>query len=287
MVPDKFNMVDMGGIDLFESQGVAITGLYQRLVESIALCRYQCLYNWSFNGILISPSYVEMEVREDGVWINEGVMIDEEDVIHVYTEGGDPPVIEGIEITSNGVYTAGSGVDGYSPVTVNVQSAQPVIEGIEITSNGVYTAGSGVDGYSPVTVSVPSAQPVIESIEITSNGVYTAGSGVDGYSPITVNVSGGIPLLQSGAQISTTSNYATYTFGTQMSFESYDAILVVLLENNSIVASGSLVYTSGSAVFHCYGDLDYSMQISDTSISCTRYSGVYRNLFANIYGINF
>ena len=253
MVPDKFNMVDMEGIDLFESQGVAITGLYHRLVESIALCRYQCLYNWSFNGILIPPSYVEMEVREDGVWINEGVMIDEEDVIHVYTEGGDPPVIEGIEITSNGVYTAGSGVDGYSPVTVNVQSAQPVIEGIEITSNGVYTAGSGVDGYSPITV----------------------------------NVSGGIPLLQSAAQISTTSNYATYTFGTQMSFESYDAILVVLLENNSVVASGSLVYTSGSAVFHCYGDLDYSMQISDTSISCTRYSGAYRNLFANIYGINF
>ena len=80
MVPDKFNMVDMGGIDLIESQGVAVEGLYQKLVESIALCRYQCLYNWKFNGILIPPSYVEMEVREDEVWINEGVSVDEEDV---------------------------------------------------------------------------------------------------------------------------------------------------------------------------------------------------------------
>ena len=49
MVPDKFNMVDMGDIDLIESQGQAVDGLYQKLVESIALCRYQCLYNWKFN----------------------------------------------------------------------------------------------------------------------------------------------------------------------------------------------------------------------------------------------
>ena len=56
------------------------------------------------------------------------------------------------------------------------------------TSNGIYTASGGVDGYSPVTVSVA---PTITALEATHNGIYTAPSGTDGYSPVTVNVSGG------------------------------------------------------------------------------------------------
>lgn len=34
--------------------------------------------------------------------------------------GGSEPVIESLSVTENGTYTAPSGVDGYSPVTVNV-----------------------------------------------------------------------------------------------------------------------------------------------------------------------
>ena len=34
--------------------------------------------------------------------------------------GGKSAVIEGLTITSNGTYTAGAGVDGYSPVEVDV-----------------------------------------------------------------------------------------------------------------------------------------------------------------------
>ena len=34
-------------------------------------------------------------------------------------------------------------------------AAEPVIEALEVTSNGTYTAPDGVDGYSPVTVNVP------------------------------------------------------------------------------------------------------------------------------------
>lgn len=125
--PDKFNMVDMEGIDLLAVQGEEVPGLYNKLVESIALCRYQCVYNWAFNSILIPPTYVEMEEREDGVWINEGVMVDEEDVVHIASIEPEPPppvlpVIESISITENGVYQVPEGVDGFNPVTVNIPS---------------------------------------------------------------------------------------------------------------------------------------------------------------------
>lgn len=166
MVPDKFNMVDMGDIDLIESQGAAVEGLYQRLVESITLCRYQCLYNWKFNGILIPPSYVEMELREGKVWINEGVSVDEEDVVHIYSIEPEPPapvepIIEPLSVTANGVYTVHSGADGYNPVDVNVPSIAPVIQPITIEQNGTVTPPTGVDGYSPITVSVPASTPKI------------------------------------------------------------------------------------------------------------------------------
>ena len=82
----------MEGIDIITSQGEVVEGLYQKLVESIAQCRYQCLYNWKFDGILIPPTYVEMDIVDDVVWINEGVSVDEEDVVRIYSL--EPPAPE-------------------------------------------------------------------------------------------------------------------------------------------------------------------------------------------------
>lgn len=137
MVPDKFDMVDMGGIDLLEVQGETIPGLYNKLVESIAQCRYQCVYNWAFNAVLIPPTYVEMEVREDAVWINEGVSVDEENVVHIYSIEPEPPApiepeIEPLIVTENGEYYAPVGVDGYNPVTVSIPSEEPIFSLIKI-----------------------------------------------------------------------------------------------------------------------------------------------------------
>lgn len=160
MVPDKFNMVDMGGIDLIMMQGEEVPGLYIRLVESIAQCRYQCLYNWLFDGIIIPPTYVEMEVNEyDEVAINEGVVVTSDDVIHIYSI--EPPVpdpeIIPLLAEENGVYNVPTGKDGFNPVTVDVPSYTPVISSISITENGTYNAPSGTDGFNPIVVAVPSS----------------------------------------------------------------------------------------------------------------------------------
>ena len=149
MIPDKFNMVDMGGIDIIESQGVAVSGLYQKLVDSITQCRYQCLYNWFFNGIVIPPTYVNMSVVDDEVKINSLISVTSEDVVVIHSL--EVAIIEELIVTENGDYLAPEGVDGFNPVSVNVQ---PTLESITINENGIYYPSQGVDGFNIVTANV-------------------------------------------------------------------------------------------------------------------------------------
>ena len=58
--------------------------------------------------------------------------------------GGGEPVIEALSITANGTYTAPDGVDGYSPVTVNVpQSGGPPESAFVISGNCEYRFANG------------------------------------------------------------------------------------------------------------------------------------------------
>lgn len=58
--------------------------------------------------------------------------------ILVSASGGASPVIEPLEVTTNGTYTAPAGVDGYSPVTVNVSG------GDSGASGSLYIAASQI-----------------------------------------------------------------------------------------------------------------------------------------------
>lgn len=161
MVPDKFNMVDMGGIDLIEMQGETVPGLYEKLVESITQCRYQCLYNWMFNGVIIPPTYVQLEVNDnDEVSINEGVTIDEEDVIHIHSlEIIIEPVIQELNVNQNGEYLVPEGVHGFNPVTVEVI---PPLQQKTVTANGNYEPDDGYYGLNKVIVNVISRYEYLE-----------------------------------------------------------------------------------------------------------------------------
>lgn len=56
--------------------------------------------------------------------------------------------------TSKRLLTAGKYCDKNILVTASGGATSPVIEPLEVTTNGTYTAPEGVDGYSPVTVNV-------------------------------------------------------------------------------------------------------------------------------------
>lgn len=109
--------------------------------------------------------------------------------------GAAEPVVEPLEIAENGTYIAPDGVDGYSPVTVNV----PIPDGYivpsgtkNITENGTHDAKA----YESVSVNVPVPDGYIipsGELEITENGEYDI---TDKASVIvSVEESGGAELL--------------------------------------------------------------------------------------------
>ena len=101
--------------------------------------------------------------------------------------GGKEPVVEALSVTENGIYNAPSGVDGFTPVDVNVPSREPVLESLSITDNGTYTPSAGKDGFDSVDVNVPKEHHNVTSKSITANGTYNS-TGDEVWNEVSVNV---------------------------------------------------------------------------------------------------
>ena len=77
--------------------------------------------------------------------------------------------------------------------------ANPVIEPLSITENGTYTAPEGVDGYTPVVVNVPIPDGYIQpsgTKDITSNGTHS----VTEFAEVNVNVPTGEEVTEETAE---------------------------------------------------------------------------------------
>jgi hypothetical protein len=100
------------------------------------------------------------------------------------------PIIEPLSVTENGTYTAPNGIDGYSPIEVNVPIPNGYIKPsgvLNITKNGTYD----VTEKASAVVSIPEREIVLQDKTIEENGTYSADEGYDGLGQVTVNVSGG------------------------------------------------------------------------------------------------
>ena len=89
--------------------------------------------------------------------------------------------------TSNGSYNITGEFNG-GVITVDVPAPQFVTETLNVSANGTYNPGQGIDGYSQVVVDVPAPQFVTETLNVSNNGTYTPSEGVDGYSQVVVDV---------------------------------------------------------------------------------------------------
>ena len=90
-------------------------------------------------------------------------------------------------IENKGVDMTGVSFPGYASKIGEITTSFVTVP-LNVSVNGTYTPGEGVDGYSQVVVDVPAPQFVTETLNVSANGTYNPGQGVDGYSQVNVNV---------------------------------------------------------------------------------------------------
>ena len=114
----------------------------------------------SYKGETIATVNNNTKVLEtEGTWL-------EDDITLVDVTGGGSAVIESLSVTQNGTYTAPSGVDGYSPVTVNVSGGVTPTgtKQISITENGTITEDVTNYANAEITVNVSGSSVTAQDI---------------------------------------------------------------------------------------------------------------------------
>lgn len=89
-------------------------------------------------------------------------------------------------LTNKGVIPSDALIDVPDEIDSIQTGSAPVLDTLNVSTNGTYTPPVGTDGYDEVNVNVPGA--TLQSKTITENGTYTPGVGVDGYNEVIVNV---------------------------------------------------------------------------------------------------
>lgn len=109
--------------------------------------------------------------------------------IHTYQDPrSSSAVIQELTITENGDYEATEGVDGYSPIHVDVTAPPPVLDTLVASENTTYVPTPPAVGFSSVQVDVPIPEPVLDTLVATDNATYTPTSPAVGFSSVEVDV---------------------------------------------------------------------------------------------------
>ena len=179
------------------------------------------------------------------------------------------PTLTAATYDQNGTYNPGTGIDGFSAVTVNVDLVAPYNSGYTAGYSSGYTSGqtdgiaeqkalltstaitsngtvTNENGWSGVTVNV---QPVLTAATFDQNGTYTPGSGVAGFNSVTVNVDGAENRLNTylkgqvtaitQSDLAGVTNIPAYQFYGKSSIKAVDLpSSVQQLSNNSFNSSG-------------------------------------------------
>lgn len=116
----------------------------------------------SYKGATITEVNNNTKVLETaGTWLEDDITL-----VDVTSGGGSSPVINPLSVTENGTYTVPSGVDGYSPVTVNVQSS----------------GGGGIDINDLASNAEPSGNIVLDTATVIDEYAFNRKQGITGVS---------------------------------------------------------------------------------------------------------
>lgn len=176
MIPYSYNMVDMGGIDLAEANVTVVEGLYNRLALARNACGDLILFNWKFADIEIAPAACSTIDVGTSILINGSVQVTEQDEVSIPSIIP-APVISTLQVTENGEYAAPVGVDGYSPVIVNVSGSDYNYEKFILSQADIKAAVQAGAGSSdiwypkaPLPMLNVSKEHCYESVGVESTG---------------------------------------------------------------------------------------------------------------------
>ena len=141
-------------------------------------------------------------------------------------------------ITENGTYD----VTEYASAKVAVPSEEPNIKSLNITANGTYTATGGVDGYSPITVNVPTESDFeLQTKSVTPSETaqtVTPDSGYDGLASVSVEAIPSAYVKPSGTK--------TITQNGTHDVKSYKSVLVGVATSGGGLPAGVSALASGT-----------------------------------------